>query len=111
MKKTFGEKFEEMRHEKRITIKQVADAIGKSSVYVSDVQRGYIKHFTIEEIDKLIPILGTQIAYLYGEYVDEISFIIDQIEKDLLQTRDKNGPGIFIKIQSAEKLVNYLRGK
>ncbi len=55
----FHELFRELRENSKATLKNIAEAIGKSVVYVSDVENGRRSPFKEEDIYKIAEYLKT----------------------------------------------------
>ncbi|TGM88275.1 helix-turn-helix domain-containing protein [Leptospira bouyouniensis] len=55
----FHEMFRELRENRKSTLKNIADAIGKSVVYISDVENGRRSPFKEEDIYKIADVLNT----------------------------------------------------
>lgn len=71
---SYGEYFKQLRVSKKITQKQVADAIGKTPMLVSGVETGKNGPFTQEDMGKIAQIMGltreerNELDYLSVEY-------------------------------------------
>ncbi len=55
--KTFGDFISQKRKEKRITLKAMAELIGITSPYLSDVEKGKRDSFDLERLEKIAKIL------------------------------------------------------
>ncbi len=54
----FGEKLKSIRIEKGVSLRNLADKLGVSAPYLSDVERGQRKPLSGEHIDKIADVLG-----------------------------------------------------
>ncbi len=58
MAKKFGDYIRDLRRQSRKTLQEIANALGVSAVYVSEVERGKRPPFVTEKIKQLAPLLG-----------------------------------------------------
>jgi transcriptional regulator with XRE-family HTH domain len=64
MTKKFGDYIRDLRRQAGKTLQEIADALGVSAVYISEVERGKRPPFVTEKIKLLAPILGVDSSKL-----------------------------------------------
>lgn len=64
MTSSFGEKLRNLRIENKKTLKDLADELGVSVVYISDVERGRRSPLSDKKIQQIAPMLNTSATVL-----------------------------------------------
>lgn len=89
---SFGQSLRVIRKKQGLTIRKVADAVKKTSTYISDIERGNNKPPEVELIDKIVKALNMQETeiepYLYDLAAQERGGVSGDIAKYIMENKN-----------------------
>lgn len=86
---TLGERIAELRLQKRLSLQDVADAVGVSKAHIWQLERGKADNPAMALVTRLADLFGVSVSYFVGEQVDAPDADV-QISRMFRQAKDLN---------------------
>ena len=87
---TFGDRLRELRLDKKLTLLQVANAVGVSKQTIQRYEKGIISNIPSDKIEALAKALNTTPAYLMG-WSDKLLEYVAEEDKEFIKDVLENG--------------------